>query len=48
MDYLSRLFKKMTEQNFVDYLADTRIRKAIELMRVPTYKNYEIARKVGY
>ncbi|WP_391572952.1 response regulator [Cohnella sp.] len=47
-DYLSRLFKKMTGQNFVDYLADTRIRKAIELMRVPTYKNYEIARKVGY
>jgi len=47
-DYLSRLFKKMTGLNFVDYLADTRIRKAMELMRVPTYKNYEIARKVGY
>jgi two-component system response regulator YesN len=47
-DYLSRLFKKTTGHNFVDYLTDIRIRKAMELMRVPTYKNYEIARKVGY
>ena len=47
-DYLSRLFKRMTGHNFVDYLADIRIRQAMELMRVPTYKNYEIARKVGY
>ncbi|XID93136.1 response regulator [Paenibacillaceae bacterium WGS1546] len=47
-DYLSRLFKKTTGHSFVDYLTNTRIRKAMELMRVPAYKNYEIARKVGY
>ncbi|MBN2979928.1 response regulator transcription factor [Cohnella algarum] len=47
-DYLSRLFKKTTGSTFVDYLADIRIRKSMELMKVPTYKNYEIAHKVGY
>jgi len=47
-DYLSRLFKKTTGRNFVDYLTDVRIRKSVELMKVPTYKNYEIAQKVGY
>ncbi|MDG0813324.1 response regulator transcription factor [Cohnella rhizosphaerae] len=47
-DYLSRLFKKTTGHTFVDYLTDYRIHKAIELMKVPAYKNYEIAKMVGY
>ncbi|MBB6733235.1 response regulator transcription factor [Cohnella zeiphila] len=47
-DYLSRLFKKTTGRNFVDYLTEVRIRKSLELMKVPSYKNYEIAQKVGY
>ncbi|MBB6689784.1 response regulator [Cohnella xylanilytica] len=47
-DYLSRLFKKTTGHTFVDYLTDYRIHKSIELMKVPAYKNYEIARMVGY
>ncbi|MBW7460311.1 AraC family transcriptional regulator, partial [Paenibacillus sepulcri] len=47
-DYLSRLFKKTTGSNFVDYLTDTRIRKSIELLQIPGYKNYEIAQLVGY
>jgi two-component system, response regulator YesN len=47
-DYLSRLFKKATGTNFVDYLADVRIRNAKDLMRMSNYKNYEIAQKVGY
>ena|GEM_PF-508020 len=47
-DYLSRLFKRATGYTFVDYLVEIRVRRAIELMQVPSYKNYEIARKVGY
>ncbi|WP_168735587.1 response regulator transcription factor [Cohnella fermenti] len=47
-DYLSRLFKKTTGRTFVDYLTDCRIHKAIELMKNPAYKNYEIAQLVGY
>ncbi|WP_141501821.1 response regulator transcription factor [Paenibacillus luteus] len=47
-DYLSRLFKKTTGSNFVDYLTDARIAKAVELMGYPAYKNYEIAKRVGY
>lgn len=47
-DYLSRLFKKTTGSNFVDYLTDARIAGAIKLMRYPKYKNYEIAKRVGY
>jgi two-component system response regulator YesN len=47
-DYLSRLFKKTTGHNFVDYLTDYRINKSKELMRCSKYKNYEIAQMVGY
>lgn len=47
-DYLSRLFKKLTSTNFVDYLTDTRIQSAKELMKLSKYKNYEIAQMVGY
>ncbi|WP_217594441.1 response regulator [Cohnella sp. GbtcB17] len=47
-DYLSRLFKKTVGHTFVDYLTDYRIHKSIELMKIPAYKNYEIAKMVGY
>ncbi|MGG1554746.1 response regulator transcription factor [Paenibacillus ferrarius] len=47
-DYLSRIFKRMTGQNFIDYLTDIRMRKAKELMNKSKYKNYEVAQKVGY
>ncbi|MFC4302357.1 response regulator [Cohnella boryungensis] len=47
-DYLSRLFKKTTGHNFVDYLTDYRIAKSIEYMKHSNDKNYEIARRVGY
>lgn len=47
-DYVSRLFKKTTGHNFVDYMTDFRINKSKELMRLSTYKNYEIAQMVGY
>ncbi len=47
-EYVSRLFKKMTGSNFVDYLTDYRIAKAMELMQSSACKNYEIAKRVGY
>lgn len=47
-DYLSRLFKKVTGTNFVDYLTEVRIAKSKELMKLTRYKNYEIAQLVGY
>lgn len=47
-DYLSRLFKKTTGQNFVDYLTDYRIAKSIDYLKYTNHKNYEIASKVGY
>jgi two-component system response regulator YesN len=47
-DYLSRLFKKTTGHNFVDYITEYRIAKSIEFLKLSNYKNYEIAKKVGY
>lgn len=47
-DYLSRIFKKATGKNFVDYLTDVRIGKSKELLKFSKYKNYEIAQMVGY
>lgn len=46
--YLSRLFKKETGRNFIDFLNEVRINKAKELMKDTTLKLYEIAEMVGY
>ncbi len=46
--YLSRLFKKKTGINFVDYLTDLRIEKAKEFLAIPTMKIYTVAEMVGY
>lgn len=47
-DYLSRIFKKATGRNFIDYLTDVRIHKSKALLKSSSYKNYEIAQMVGY
>lgn len=47
-NYLSHLFKKVTNQNIWDYLTEVRIGKAKELLRNSIMKNYEIATKIGY
>lgn len=47
-DYLSRLFKKVTGKSFIDYLTDVRLQQAKHLLRKTKYKNYEIAKMVGY
>ncbi len=46
--YLSVLFKKETGINFVDYLTNTRMEKAKNLLKNTEMKTYEIAYKIGY
>jgi two-component system response regulator YesN len=46
--YFSKIFNEETGESFPHYLARYRIGKAIELMRNPTLKVYEIASHVGY
>lgn len=46
--YLSRLFKKKTGVNFVDYLTSLRMEKAKEFLAIPTVKIYTVAEMVGY
>lgn len=46
--YLSRLFKKKTGINFVDYLTNLRMEKAKEFLANPAMKVYTVAEMVGY
>ena len=46
--YLSRLFKKKTGINFVDYLTRLRVEKAKEFLALPALKVYTVAEMVGY
>ena len=46
--YLSRLFKRKTGINFVDYLTSLRIEKAKEYLRDPELRVYHVAEMVGY
>ncbi|HHW47137.1 MAG TPA: response regulator [Clostridiaceae bacterium] len=46
--YFSELFKKETGQNFIEYLTNLRISKAMELMRNTNMKTCEICEAVGY
>lgn len=45
--YLSRMFKRELNINFIDYLNTVRINKAMEYMKNPGLKDYEICEKVG-
>lgn len=46
--YLSKLLKKETGLSFIDYLTNVRIRKAINIMKDPTIKIYDVAELIGY
>ncbi len=46
--HLSRLFRKMQNESFTEYLQKTRMDIATELLRNSNMKIYEIARAVGY
>lgn len=47
-NYLSRIFKEETGENFVEWLNRFRIEKAKALLKDTVLKTYEIAEKVGY
>lgn len=46
--YLSRLFKKETGENFSQYVTKVKMEKAIELLKDPHYKTYQIGETLGY
>lgn len=46
--HLSTVFSHETGQTFIEYLTNTRIRKAMELLKSTHDKSYEIAYRVGY
>lgn len=47
--YVSRLFKKLTNYNFKDYLANLRIKKAVEFLNDnPSMSIQEVSAMVGY
>ena len=46
--YLSRTFKKQTGENFTQYVVRAKINKAIELLRDPKYKTYQVGEYLGY
>ena len=45
--YFSHLFKKETGKSFIDYVNETRINKAKELLATTDYRIYEISAMVG-
>lgn len=46
--YLSKQLKKELGVSFIDYLAEVRIKRAMQFMNDPSAKIYEIAEMVGY
>ena len=46
--YLSRLFKEQTGENFTDYVLQLRMQRAMDLLKDPALKVYEVSEKVGY
>lgn len=46
--YLSAIFKKETNANFIDFVIKARMNKAIELLRHSNKRTYEVAELVGY
>jgi len=46
--YLSKIFKKETGTNFIDYLTEVRINRAKQFLADASLKIYEVSDKVGY
>lgn len=47
-NYLSKLFKDVTGENFSDFLLRVRMDKAVALLTDATYKTYQISELIGY
>lgn len=46
--YLSRMFKKQTGESFLQYVTRVKMEKAVELLKDPQYKTYQISELLGY
>ena len=46
--YLSRMFRKQTGENFLQYVTRVKMEKAIELLKDPQYKTYQVSERLGY
>jgi two-component system, response regulator YesN len=46
--HLSKIFSQETGQTFIEYVTQTRMNKAMELLHTTNSKSYEIAFQVGY
>ncbi|MEF3312996.1 response regulator [Paenibacillus sp. GYB004] len=47
-NYVSKLFKKQTGQNFSDYLLDVRMEKAVELLKDVRHRASDVSALLGY
>ncbi|WEK54207.1 MAG: response regulator [Candidatus Cohnella colombiensis] len=47
-NHLSKVFSQETGQTFIEFIMETRIRKAMELLHSTNARSYEIAYQVGY
>ncbi|MGM0844938.1 MAG: response regulator transcription factor [Bacillota bacterium] len=47
-NYFSILFKRLMNQNFIDYVIELRVKKAKELLRQTSLKVYEVAGNAGF
>ncbi|GGG25684.1 response regulator [Paenibacillus abyssi] len=47
-NYFSEMFKRVTGQNFIDYLLALRVKKAKELLQSSSFKVYEVAERSGF
>lgn len=47
-NYVSRLFKQKTGQNFSDYVLACKMKKAVELLKDPRNRTYEVSEMLGY
>lgn len=46
--YLSRMFKEQAGEYFSDYKVKIKMEKAVEMLRNPNYKVYDVGRLLGY
>lgn len=46
--YLSRLFKKQTGESFIQYVTRVKMERAVELLKDPKYKTYQVSQMLGY
>lgn len=46
--YLSRIFRRQTGESFLQYVTYVKMEKAVELLKEPQYKTYQVGEMLGY